>query len=282
MLNESVLVHVSGLAPKKRLRSTLMALQAYIDDSMTDDAVLVLAGYIAPVENWLKFSEEWQELLDMQPRWSRFKMSEIASSPNPERFERAGWFARIIEEHAHAFVAVALELKPLREIVEELDLPNTFLNPYVTIYRMILDVTAQYQHELGITAPVDFIFDAHSQAKQVRMGFDIMKDHHDDELSARLGRMPRFDDDEEFLPLQAADMLAWHIRKHWIAHGTITNSAVKLSWPEKNPVPGFKVNVDRKTIKDNFLLLRQKLVDAGIINRVIMDVTFTGLDGKTF
>jgi hypothetical protein len=37
-------------------------------------------------------------------------------------------------------------------------------------------------------------------------------------LKARLVGEPRFEKDTEFLPLQAADLIAWHVRQHWLAH----------------------------------------------------------------
>lgn len=34
-----------------------------------------------------------------------------------------------------------------------------------------------------------------------------------DQIAKRFGSTPRFEDDKEFLPLQAADFLAWWVRK---------------------------------------------------------------------
>ena len=49
-----------------------MVLRAYIDESEHQASegppVFVMGGFIAPAESWAKFSDEWQEVLDMRPR----------------------------------------------------------------------------------------------------------------------------------------------------------------------------------------------------------------------
>lgn len=278
-----VWAHISGLPTSKGLRRQLMVLQAYIDDSMEAGEVLVFAGYIASYEKWLAFTNEWQERLDMRPHWTALKMSEVAASGSPERWERAGWFYRVIEDHVQAFVVVALEIEPLRRVRRELGLPEVFENPYAVIYRMIIDAVAQFQDKLGISEPVDFIFDKHGQAKQVLMGYDIMMEHSDLELRSRLGKMPRFEDDKEFLPLQAADLLAWFARKHWVANRSITTKDIGVAWEPRVPILGFRANFGYEDIKANYLVLRDRLLAAGVIGpRMTIAVTFTGLDGRKF
>jgi hypothetical protein len=151
--------------------STVMSMQAFIDDSQSDGQVLVLAGYLASAEQWEKFSVDWQELLDMRPRWERLKMIEIAGSKDKERWERAGWFYRIIERYAAAFVAVAVELEPLKLAARDAGMPlGRYTNPYIFAHRAILDATLQYQRDIGISEPIDFIFDEFGHAPVVRDG----------------------------------------------------------------------------------------------------------------
>lgn len=35
------------------------------------------------------------------------------------------------------------------------------------------------------------------------------------DLTRFVGPDPTFEDDKAFLPLQAADLFAWHLRRHW-------------------------------------------------------------------
>ena len=96
---EPVVALVSGLAPVRRETRPLLMLQAYIDDSGVGGPLLVLAGYIATAPAWAEFSRDWQELLDMRPRWPYAKMSEIAQSQDAARWERAQALYRVIERH---------------------------------------------------------------------------------------------------------------------------------------------------------------------------------------
>ena len=60
-----------------------MVLQAYVDESVTPGGVIAFAGYVASVEAWAKFSEEWEELLPLakvsEGGRRRFKMSEMVT-----------------------------------------------------------------------------------------------------------------------------------------------------------------------------------------------------------
>ena len=51
-----VLALVSGMPAKQRLSRELLVLQAYIDESY-HEAVFVMAGYVATIEQWMAFSE---------------------------------------------------------------------------------------------------------------------------------------------------------------------------------------------------------------------------------
>ena len=163
----------SGIPKQRRDRRLLMPMQAFIDDSQSDGEVLVLAGYLARFEQWERFSLDWQELLDMRPRWQQFKMVEVAA--NPDRLERAGWFYRAIERYAAAFVAVAIELGPLKIAAREMGIPEGRLtNPYLLAHRAIMDATIQYQREMGINEPVEFIFDRlGTDERIIREGWDL-------------------------------------------------------------------------------------------------------------
>src|ERR1700688_4788228 len=76
-----------------------MVFQASIDESYTDDASYVLAGYIASAETWAKFPRDWEELLSLtlpakESGKRRFKMKEMA-----RRIEHVPAFYAVIEKH---------------------------------------------------------------------------------------------------------------------------------------------------------------------------------------
>ncbi len=64
----------------------------------------------------------------------------------------------------------------------------------------------------GLTEKVDFIFDVQGEKKEIILGWEKFVETSPTELRERFGAFPRFEDDSEFLPLQAADLVAGHGR----------------------------------------------------------------------
>jgi hypothetical protein len=61
----------------------LLTLRAFFDDSnINQGPVYVLAGWVGPAEKWAPFSDEWQAILDMNPRVGPFKYSEPSEAVN--------------------------------------------------------------------------------------------------------------------------------------------------------------------------------------------------------
>jgi hypothetical protein len=87
--------------------------------------------------------------------------------------------------------------------------------------------TVQAQH--GFLQPVDFIFD--EQGKQIGRALEAWKNFveaasPDDQ--ARMGRRPISGDDKIDIPLQAADLLAWRMRREYMDKQTGKDTAVRL------------------------------------------------------
>lgn len=60
---------------------------------------------------------------------------------------------------------------------------------------------------------VDFIFDNRMEKSFILAGWEDMVKVQDEEIQKHYGATPRFEDDQEFLPLQAADLWAWWVRE---------------------------------------------------------------------
>ena len=66
---------------------------------------------------------------------------------------------------------------------------------------------------LPLDQKVDFYFDKHSGgAGEIASDWEEFADEQAEQIRSLYGTMPRFEDDEEFLPLQAADFFAWWVR----------------------------------------------------------------------
>src|SRR5215216_3948043 len=86
---------------------------------------------------------------------------------------------------------------------------NTPETPY---YITLIDLVIQLKRvatRIGLTERIEFIFDEQMMEKrQIRDAWDGIKITRPD-IAAHLGNEPRFEKDDDFLPLQAADKLAW-------------------------------------------------------------------------
>ena len=91
------------------------------------------------------------------------------------------------------------------------------------------------------------------------------------------GRTPRFETDDDFLPLQAADMIAWHARAHWLRHRSLTTGdRLEFSWKSKrDELLGYRFNIGYPDLRDWFQGARVRAVDVGLLPRVTMTVTFS-------
>lgn len=219
-----------------------MPLQAFADDSLEAGRVLVLAGYISTAERWSDFSKEWEQRLSIRPRLARFKMSEVDLTSELQ-MERVRQLYRVIEERVLAQVAVAVNCAELTRWVPEMDVQPALVNPYLLGHKAIINLTAQLQRQAGLTDKVDFIFDKRSEEEKVKRGFNYYLTTLTPEFEEVTGNAPLFRDDLDFLPLQAADLLAWWTRKQWLTEGTISNRWVPYPWPYKRDFPSIVLDL---------------------------------------
>jgi hypothetical protein len=228
---DRVWAQVSGLPASISDRRLLMVFQAYIDDSYTSGGVFVLAGYIATTEVWAKFSKEWEEMLPFGVRAKdgrfHFKMSEMASSP--ERLERVGAFYRIIESYDLTSISCNINIAELRRAAKRLWSPERiidwgpFSDPFFFTFRALIDCVHDHRDKFPSLPDekIDFIFDEQSQKSIIFSAWDQFLASRRDHIRPLFGATPRFEDDKDFLPLQAADLWTWWVRA-WRERGSPT------------------------------------------------------------
>lgn len=198
-------------------------LQAFIDDSVQHNGppVFSLAGFISTPERWARFDNEWQKVLDMPLRLDYLKMSEAMSFrgqfdgfSEERRNERLQLFDDCISEHCIAGVAFVLPHDVYREVFDHPGVPDYLKYPYHVLLQGLIIQLNDHKAQLGLTEKVDFIFDTQTEQEiPVYQAWQMAKakgKHLD-----LLGDSPVFKSELEQLPLQAADMCAWVVRKRW-------------------------------------------------------------------
>jgi hypothetical protein len=220
---------IVGMAPSGKPWERLffvLTFQTFIDDSYQKDGAFVLAGYIATAQTWAGFVKEWETLL---PAFGvrkangkyHFKMSKMQS-----RVDRILPFYRVIERHIRISVAFEMRLDDLKRarkrILIEGDKLVWQLNPFKFAFRELLrhfylmrlgEHKDKIERLLPLDSSVDFYFDKERSAKAILGAWQEFADTRPDNIRQFYHTMPRFEDDEVFLPLQAADFWAWWVRK---------------------------------------------------------------------
>ena len=241
-----------------------LVFQAYIDDSGDKDEaakVFVLAGYIAPAENWAAFSDEWQELLNMDsPHYAKlsyFKMAEMRSSEG--RLQQCSWFYRVIEKHITAAISCVIPVQDLIKAVRSVDWPSyvnnisALENPYFAAFKAITNILAQHQEKLRITEPVDFIFDDNHEKRHTIAAWDLQKLSATPEVRNLMGSTPIYMDDKKVLPLQAADLYANWVR-YWETEGISDGiEKLKFPWEVKRDIPRLAITFNEQDFRQELL-----------------------------
>jgi hypothetical protein len=228
---DRVWAQVTGLRLCDAERRLLMALnfQAFIDDSITPGGEFVLAGHIATAEKWALFAKDWEDLLPLgtiaKNNKYHFKMSEMAISP--ERMERVPAFYRVIEKHVDFSISCRINLADFARAHERAEIATRSLgwivnfhhwkNPYFFTFRGLMDnfhlQKDFFERVIPLNEKVDFIFDNTTEKTSILAAWDDYLSNRFDEIRDDYGATPRFEDDQEFLPLQGADLWAWWVRE---------------------------------------------------------------------
>ena len=198
-----------------------MSFQAFIDDSGSGQPVFVLSGYISLDYWWEDFSDEWQLLLDEAPKLAYFKMREAANLSQlfagmkaEDRNQRIKKFFSLIRICAHAAVISVIPVKLFDSIVKTNVQQPEFEDPYfVSLFEIIIKVLEQ-QIAMNSADSIEFIFDNNPRiAAKVPYYYQLTRTLLRPELRDLIAPAPRFEDDRNFLPLQAADAQSWYYRR---------------------------------------------------------------------
>lgn len=203
--------------------SNQLRLHAYIDDSASDtgDRRLFLAGYVNFEHIWSAFSAAWAAELARPPTIAYFRMAEAQNLSGQFR----GWagearnakvltLARLPAVFGCWSSHTSISRKDHAQILAPAS-PTPLKPPYFACWWTLIDTMARHHANLGgvLAPPVDFTFDEQGGAGvDAVLWFPWLKASRLD-LAPWLGSIPVFRDDKTAAPLQAADMLAWHLRR---------------------------------------------------------------------
>jgi len=192
---------------------------AYFDESYSDNAprVLVVAGYLSPIEQWKRFEVEWREFLQKFDIANPFHMTDFMAGHGQFR----GWsrtkhdecikhYSSIIAPRTHFRVSVGFDLavyeREMRGFHE--------IGAYGFCVFEWMHEAERYMDRFGIPGPIAYVFESGSGfGGQIFETMVWVKRRRLLRTRYRLGTFT-FADKREVLPLQASDILAWESRAH--------------------------------------------------------------------
>jgi hypothetical protein len=223
--------------------------QTFIDESAGDEPgrILLMSGCIQLYPAWTQFTEDWQTVLDSPPTIHHFHMTEARSLTG----EFAGWKSIERDLKVIALTDVIMRCKPhvvscwlSRDAFDKTmrgAVPHDLRHAYFTCFQAIVQTVAEYQGVRGITTPPDYIFDNQGDiGMEAQLWYAAMKDTAPAHIRKLMGSTPIFRDDKQVLPLQAADVIAWHKRRRKEYPGLDSEVAASLRVDE---LPGAERNI---------------------------------------
>lgn len=223
-------------------------LQAFVDESGNGAPdYFVMAGYVSTTEMWLTFINDWQRLLDLNDHphrpMTRLKMSQMT---HDRGLRRAEMFYRVIEENVLSAFSVTIDVAGMRKALNEFKWPDWVVereklsNPYYFAFQAIADGLAQVQGYFKLLEPVDFVFDEATTKVPCIEGWDLIKTNSSPDVARYLGDTPIFRREEDLLPLQAADLYAYWVRKWAIEGNEHGVDRLDFPWKAENDIPRFE------------------------------------------
>jgi len=203
-------------------RKSPVLLQAFIDDSASEkgDKRLFMAGYLNRSDTWQLFAEAWDEELRSPPGIAYLRMVEA----NALRGEFKGWTKEARDQKLSGLARVINHFKPVSfqftvnrdehfRVLTPVS-PRGLGSPHFICCFSVMSGVARYVAGNKANAQIEYIFDEQDGVSaDMPLLFHEMIRRIPHKARKLIGGVPAFRDDKLVPQLQAADMLAWHLRR---------------------------------------------------------------------
>ena len=200
-------------------------MQFFVDDSgVGAPPIYVLAGLFASDETWVRFSDEWEAFLIAPPPLKYWKTTHAVNFrgqftywDRADRDAKLRQAVRIFDSYRFAMFAVIVDHADFQEILIPVG-----LHPYPLLLQKLQIVLGTHLFDVGeANIPVEFIFDNHEFTSKVAAeAWSSFREFAPSRYKETIAKSPIFRDEKDAMPLQAADLLAWYIRKEIACHLT--------------------------------------------------------------
>ena len=202
-------------------------LQVFVDDSgrgeNADNPTFVLAGYIGRVRNWEAAADDLQRIMRKNPKLLYLKGKEAAALNRNFK----GWDAKERDAKLTEMIAVLNKYRMIaisigvtyRDFNRILVMPKGIMkNPYALAFCNMVTWILDSAAENPLREKIELIFDQGLIGREpnINAAYEGIMERLPKRMTDLLIGRPRFEDDKCFLPLQMADLFAWHSRRDYI------------------------------------------------------------------
>ncbi len=227
----------------------LVMFTAYFDDSGTDGTcdTAVAACYVSSKRGWDDFVDAWEQA-GREEGFDTFHMADFVAPREQGKKPWCDWsdekktrvynrLARIINDNKRTGIAVAVP-KAAYDRTPERIRRHYGRQHYTFAVRMCMTAIVKWRRRSGITLPLRYVFDWEMQRtpkrEEIQGILDRISGQQDQRVAELLGLEPQgygFEHKQEFKPLQAADILAWQMRRHMRKIAPLGHDDEKLYHP---------------------------------------------------
>jgi hypothetical protein len=208
----------------------MVFLRAFTDDSGSEarDRRLFMAGYVNRADQWALFSDAWHEECRTAPSIEYLKMSEAQNLggqfrgwSQKDRDEKLRGLARVIRHFQPMSFEFSIHREEYDRVVAPVS-PRGLKNAHFVGCIAVVSGVSRYLANEGGRIPIEFVFDQQDGVSDtIDLSFDQIKRNIPRRARKLIKGKPRFEDDKQLLPLQAADFLVWHLRREHEDHITL-------------------------------------------------------------
>lgn len=198
-----------------------MVLTAYLDESGTDEVSkeAALAGYVLDPVGFQVFEQDWQHILEIH-ELPYLHMKDFSPHGRFSHFTEAAKVAlfrdlsEVIRQNALVGILTAVDTESYRRTISR-DAVEQLFSPYAFLFRMSVELVASWAERYYQQEKIVYLLDFGNRYRaQIEDMYGVMKREQAAGQNYHLGPLS-FDDDREYMALQAADMLAYETKKEF-------------------------------------------------------------------
>jgi hypothetical protein len=233
------------IGPETRRRLIIVALRVYLDDSGTtgDGPILCIAGFMLPHSAWEGFEPRWKTVLAAPRSIPYFKMRHAVSRDGVFQ----GFTLDDIDKKVRALAEVVNEQRP-EAIWFTVDLslfsddrmrtrPYPMNQAYFWAAHLIISNIGNHLYHRGLRERFELVFDYHPKfSRDLQDYYPVICSWMEPEVREIMPLFVECLDDQQAVPLQAADFFAW-LGRRLVAGDLNPFPWIREAWPQVRQSP---------------------------------------------